>query len=355
MQKQSYISSHNLANLSGPGDRKRFTAPGGKKMSNLALYATTVIVWGSTWLLINYQLGEVAPEISVVYRYAIASVLLFGWSLVRGLRLRYNFHQHLRFFMLGVLLFSFNYIATYSAQQYITSALNAVAFSTMMWMNVVNSRVFLGTRIEPKVWFGAALGLIGIVTLFWPEISAISLSDRVFFGAGLSLTGAFLASLGNISSKSSQAEGLPILQSNAWGMLYGALITAAVAWRREIPFNFEFSASYISTLLYLSIFGSVVAFGAYLKLVGNIGPHRAGYVVVMFPVVAVIMSVMFEGLELTSNIVTGIVLVLAGNMIILGFWKKGSELHQWLDAQKHYWFDKKKLINSKPTNGWIPE
>ncbi|MFT5139324.1 MAG: drug/metabolite transporter (DMT)-like permease [Lysobacterales bacterium] len=326
-------------------------------MSNLVLYSTAVIVWGSTWLIINYQLGEVAPGVSVVYRYAIAAALLFAWSAFRGLQLKYSLHAHLRFFLLGMLLFSFNYIATYSAQQYITSALNAVAFSTMMWMNVVNSRVFLGTRIEPKLWFGAALGLVGIVTLFWPEISRLSLSDSVFLGASLSLTGAFLASLGNIASKTYQSQGLPVLQTNAWGMFYGTLITAAVAWARGTPFNFEFTASYIGSLLYLAIFGSVVAFGVYLKLVGRIGPHKAGYVVVMFPVVAVLMSVLFEGLELSFNIVTGIVLVLTGNIIILGFWKKGSDLHQWLEEKRHYWFDRKIIATQSKDHRarWIPE
>jgi drug/metabolite transporter (DMT)-like permease len=318
------------------------------EMSNLALYSTAVLVWGSTWLLINYQLGVVAPEVSVVYRYAIAAALLFGWSALRGLRLKYSMHAHLRFFLLGLLLFSINYIATYSAQQYISSALNAVAFSTMMWMNVVNSRLFFGTRIEPKLWIGAAFGTVGIAALFWPEISIISLSDRVFLGASLCLTGVVLASLGNMASKSAQEAGLPILQSNAWGMFYGTLITALIAWRRDIPFNFEFTASYISSLLYLAVFGSIVAFGAYLKLVGNIGPHKAGYVVVMFPVVAVVLSVLFEGLELSANIVAGIALVLAGNMVILGFWKKGPEFQHRLDELKHYWFDRKILLNDCP-------
>jgi drug/metabolite transporter (DMT)-like permease len=326
-------------------------------MSNLALYSTAVLVWGSTWLIINYQLGEVAPEVSVTYRYAIAAGLLFLWSMFRGIRLKYGLHAHLRFFLLGVLLFSFNYIATYSAQQYISSALNAVAFSTMMWMNVVNSRIFLGTRIEPRLWFGAALGMAGIVTLFWPQISSISLNDGVLLGAGLSLSGAFMASLGNIASRKTQAEGLPILQSNAWGMFYGALITAAVSWRREIPFNFDWSVSYVSSLLYLAIFGSIVAFGAYLKLVGRIGPHKAGYVVVMFPVVAVVMSYFLEGLQLNASILAGIALVLLGNLIILGFWKPDSEFQQWLNAKKHYWFDCKTVVNSSSerTGTWVPE
>jgi drug/metabolite transporter (DMT)-like permease len=317
-------------------------------MSNLSLYATAVIVWGSTWLLINYQIGVVAPEVSVVYRYAIAAVLLFAWSAARGLRLKFGLHAHVRFFLLGLLLFSFNYIATYSAQQHISSALNAVAFSTMMWMNVVNARLFLGTRIEPRLWFGAILGLIGITLLFWPQIQDISFNDKVFLGASLSLTGAFLASLGNIASKSAQQEGLPILASNAWGMAYGTLITALVAWRRDLPFEVEWTFTYISTLLYLAIFGSIVAFGAYLKLVGRIGPHKAGYAVVMFPVVAVILSTLFEGLRPDLNMLAGIALVLGGNVVILGSWRANASWRSRMDSLRHYWFDRKTLVNPGP-------
>ena len=326
-------------------------------MNQWALYTTVVLVWGSTWLVINYQLGEVAPEASVVYRYAIAALLLFGWSWIRGLKLRFERRAHVRFFLLGLLLFSFNYIAAYSAQLYISSALNALGFSTMMWMNVVNSRIFLGTRIEPRLWVGTALGMGGIATLFWPEISAISLSDAVFLGAALSLGGAFLASLGNIVSKNSQMHGLPVLQSNAWGMFYGTLITAVVAWRQDIPFDFEWTTSYVSSLLYLSLFGSVLAFGAYLRLVGQIGPHKAGYAVVMFPVVAIVLSVLFEGMELSVYQAIGGAMVLLGNVLILGVWKRGAALRKWMSREKHRWFGRKVLVepcgDAKPR--WTPE
>ena len=287
-------------------------------MNNVTLYAVTVLVWGSTWLVINFQLGVVAPEVSVVYRYAIASLLLFGWALARGLNLRFGLMAHLRFLLLGIFLFSFNYITTYSAQQYIPSALNAVVFSTMMWMNVFNTRLFFKTHIEPGVFVGAAMGLAGVVILFWPNVSVLSLSDRTLLGAGMSFSGALLASLGNMVSHASQREGLPIVQSNAWGMFYGTLITALVAVRQDLPFNFEFSAEYIASLLYLAVFGSIVAFGSYLKLLGRIGPHKAGYAMVMFPVVAVFLAVLFEGLAIEAHIVAGIGLVLAGNLAILG-------------------------------------
>lgn len=290
-------------------------------MSNLALYLITVFVWGSTWLLINFQLGTVAPEVSVVYRYAIAAALLFAWAWGRGLQLSFGLFDHFRFFLLGMFLFGLNYIATYSAQEYIPSALNAVVFSTMMWMNVLNTRLFFGTRIEPKLWIGALLGMAGIGILFWPEVSVLSLSDRTLTGAGLSLAGALLASFGNMVSHQAQRKSLPILQSNAWGMFYGMIITGLIAWRRELPFNFEFTPAYIGSLMYLAVFGSVLAFGSYLKLMGRIGPHKAGYTMVMFPVVALVLSVLFEGLAIESHIVSGVLLVLAGNLVILGGWR----------------------------------
>jgi len=312
-------------------------------VSNLWLYAAAVLIWGSTWLLINFQLGTVAPEVSVVYRYAIATVLLMAFALIRGLRLSFGLRYHLVFVLLGLFLFSFNYIATYSAQMYIPSALNAVAFSTMVWMNILNSRLFFGTRIEPKVWLGASLGMAGVVVLFWPQVSTVSLSDKTLIGASLCLSGALLASFGNMVSHRAQGRGLPVLQANAWGMFYGTLITAAVAWRKGLPFNFEYTFSYVSSLLYLAIFGSIVAFGCYLKLVGRIGPAKAGYAVVMFPVVAFVLSVLFENLPIEAHIVIGVALVLLGNLVILGFREIRVALRQaWMKYE--FWFARKQLL-----------
>lgn len=287
-------------------------------MSNFLLYASAVLIWGSTWILINFQIGTVAPEVSVVYRYAIATAVLMGFAGLRRLNLRFDLRAHVQFMLLGLFMFSFNYIATYTAQLYIASALNAVAFSTMVWMNILNSRIFFGTRIEPKVWLGSVIGMGGIVVLFWPEISEMSLTDKTLIGASFSLSGALLASFGNMVSHRAQGQGIPVLQANAWGMFYGTLITAVVAWRKGLDFNFEYTFSYIGTLIYLAIFGTIVAFGCYLKLMGRIGPAKAGYAVVMFPVVAFVLSVLFEGLDVDAHIVIGVVLVLMGNLVILG-------------------------------------
>ena len=287
------------------------------RMSNTYLYLVTVLIWGSTWLAIEYQLGVVEPEVSIVYRYALASIILFFWCKIRGLPLIFKVKDHIWFAALGLLLFCLNYILTYRAQVHITSALAAIAFSMMLWINIVLSRLIFGTRISGRVLVGAVLGIVGIIILFAPRIQSVSFDDGVFFGCLLAVTGALSASVGNMVSQASQKRALPVMQGNAWGMFYGAMITAIIALVSGHEFNFDGTMTYIASLTYLAIFGSVVAFGAYLTLLGRIGAHKAGYATVMFPVVAVILSMAFEGLQLDLPIVTGTTLVLLGNLLVL--------------------------------------
>ena len=289
-------------------------------MSNTILYLITVLIWGSTWLAIEFQLGVVEPEVSIVYRYAFASIALFLYCKIRRLNLLFDLKSHLWFALLGTFLFCLNYVFAYRAQVHITSALAAIAFSTMVWINIVMSRLIFGTRAGRRVLMGAFLGIAGIVTLFAPQISEVTLSDGVLYGSLLALMGALMASTGNMVSQGAQKRALPVLQSNAWGMLYGAILTGIIAVFRGHAFTFDATFTYIASLAYLAVFGSVVAFGAYLTLLGRIGAHKAGYAMVMFPVVALILSILFEGLSFDWSIALGTTLVLLGNLLVL---KKG--------------------------------
>ncbi len=290
-------------------------------MSNTLLYVITVLIWGSTWFAIEFQLGSVAPEVSVVYRYAISAILLFAWCRARRLDLRFERQAHLWFALLGLCLFSLNYVLAYRAQIHITSALSAIVFSAMLWVNLLLARILFGVRAGARVLFGAVLGIVGIVTMFAPRIGVVSFDDAVFVGSTLAFSGAVVASFGNMASQRAQMLSLPVIQSNAWGMFYGTLLTGAYALIAGYPFTFEASVGYVVSLFYLSVFGSIIAFGAYLTLLGRIGAHKAGYAVVMFPVVALILSTLFEDLRIDLTIVTGTALVLAGNVFVL----KGTE------------------------------
>jgi drug/metabolite transporter (DMT)-like permease len=286
-------------------------------MSNWLLYATTVLIWGSTWFAIEFQLGTVEPEVSIVYRYAAAAAILFGWARLRGLRLRFGLAEHGWFVLLGLFLFCLNYVLAYRAQIYISSALTAIAFSSIVWMNILNARLIFGIRSTRNVLFGALLGVAGICLLFAPQIGELTLTDTVLVGSLLAILGALVASFGNMVSQSAQKRRLPVLQSNAWGMFYGAVLTGGIALVEGHPFVFEWSAGYVTSLAYLSVFGSIVAFGAYLTLLGRIGAHKAGYAMVMFPVVALVLSALFEGLKIDATTIIGTALVLAGNVSVI--------------------------------------
>ncbi len=290
-------------------------------MSNTFLYVISVVIWGSTWLAIEFQLGVVAPEVSIVYRYVLASMILFIWCKYRGLKLVFEAKYHVWFAALGLLLFSLNYILAYRAQEHLTSALAAITFSMLLWMNIVLSRLVFGTRATPRVLVGAALGIIGVVVIFAPQVEMVSLGDTVFYGCVLALAGALTASFGNMASQAAQKRALPVMQTNAWGMFYGAVMTAIVAVVSGHAFAFDATFTYIASLAYLALFGSVIAFGAYLTLVGRIGAHRAGYAAVMWPVVALALSMAFEGLRLDAPIVIGTSFVLLGNLLVL---KRGA-------------------------------
>ena len=290
-------------------------------MHNASLYLITVFIWGSTWLAIKYQLGVVSPELSVAYRFGLAAVILIIFSLVRRLPLRFNIKSHGFFALQGLLLFSLNYILVYLAEGYLTSGLVAIIFSLIIVFNVLFGTIFLGNPIRKQVMVGAVLGLAGLALVFWPELSALSISSQKIVGMILALIATVSASLGNVVSARNQKHELPVVQTNAYGMLYGALFMLVLAVIRGAQLEFDTSPSYILSLFYLAIFGSVIAFGSYLKLLGRIGLDRAAYVTVLFPVIALVLSTIFEDLVWGLPQLMGVVLILLGNAVVLT--KKG--------------------------------
>jgi drug/metabolite transporter (DMT)-like permease len=289
----------------------------GDAMKNLFLYTATILIWGSTWLVITFQLGVVDPTLSVAYRFTLASLLLFVFCGLRRINLRYSPRHHLFFALQGTFLFSINYLLVYQAELRLTSGLVAVIFSTLVFLNILFGALVLGTPVRLNVVLGAAIGLLGISLVFLPELSAFSLQDRSFVGLLLALGGTISASSGNILAARNQRAGLPVVQTNAFGMGYGAILMFAVALATGAPFRFEWTPTYVAALLYLALFGSVIAFGAYLTLLGQIGADRAAYASLLFPLVALGISTLFEGYRWTIPAAAGVLLVLLGNLVVL--------------------------------------
>jgi len=284
-------------------------------MRPTALFAIATLIWGSTWLAITFQLGHVAPEASVTYRFALAALLLAAWCLATGRSLRFALRQHAWFAAQGALLFGLNYLCVYEAEQSIASGLVAALFSLIVFLNLVGVRIFFATPINGRTLVGAVLGVTGVTLLFWREFGNYhgDTLRGIAFAAGATV----LASGGNLVAVRNQRRGVPLLPGVAWGMGYGALGIALIAAVEGTAWRFDAKLPYVASLLYLAAFGSVIAFAAYLSLLGNIGAARAGYVGVAVPVVALLLSTVFEHYEWTLPALAGVGLCIIGNVLVL--------------------------------------
>ena len=283
----------------------------------LFLYAATVLIWGTTWMAIKFQLGSVDPMVSVLYRFIAAAMILMLYCKLSGLRMRFRPKDHVFMALQGLVLFSVNYWIIYLASVHLTSGLVAVIFSSMVLMNMLNGALLMGSPIRFSVVAGGAIGIVGIIFVFWPEISAFSLSDKTAMGVLLAAISTFMASLGNIISARHQKYELSVIQTNAYGMVYGAATMGIIVFTSGKPFNFELSFGYVGSLFYLIVFGTVIAFGCYLKLIGKIGADRAAYATMLFPIVALVISTFFEGYQWSTHNIIGMVLVLIGNGLVI--------------------------------------
>ncbi len=292
-------------------------------MKHLILFAIPVLIWGSTWLVITFQLGIVDPLLSVFYRFIFSAILLLVYSYFSRLNLTYSWKQHGILFLLGTCLFGINYWLVYMAEQYVKSGLVAIVFSTIIFLNIFFGALFLKSRIRSHVVISAIMGFAGVALIFRNELMHFNLSDMTVLGFLLALTGAVTASLGNIISAYLQREKIPVVQANAFGMLYGSLLMLIIALMMGKPLVFDPSFAYISSLLYLSVFGSVIAFWSYLTLLGRIGADKVAYATLVIPVIALVLSTVFEGYQWNLSAVTGVVLIIVGNVMVLRKRRKG--------------------------------
>ncbi len=286
-------------------------------MGNFILFISTLICWSPTWYLIKFQFGVVDPLISIFYRFFLASIIVFLFLIIFKKKLIFNLNRHLWFLILGVTLFSLNYIFFYLANTYLISGIVTIAFSTILIMNIVGERIFFKVKSSKQTLFAAGFGIIGVLIIFQNELLNFKFEDTSHIGIILSFIATFWASAGNLVHQKNFKDQVPFIQSIAYGMLYGALFTLIVAKFRGAELLFDYSFSYISSLLYLTTVGSVVAFYLYLKLLESVGSARASYIGVIMPMIALIISTIFEGLQWTNNLIFGLPVLIFGCVLVL--------------------------------------
>lgn len=285
--------------------------------TDYGLYGLTVFAWGFSWIAMKGQVGPVPPEISVFWRFVLAAALMFAWCFYKGLPLRFAARDHLRFAALGALIFSTNFTLFYYGAASLPSGLLSVVFSIASVFNLVLALIIFGQKPGMQTLIAGLLGFTGVALMFRPQILGTEVDMAAAIGLGLCILGTLSFCLGNMVSASNQARGLPLTQATSWGMAYGVVFLGVFAVVRGHSFAIDPTPLFLSSLVYLAVISTVVAFAAYLTLLGRIGSARAGYATVMFPVVALTVSTFFEGYQWTADAMLGLACVLVGNLLML--------------------------------------
>ncbi len=281
------------------------------------LFLVPTLIWGSTWIVITFQLGPTPPEISVFYRFVLTTVLALGLCFFKKETLRFSRSHHLTFFFQGLCMFCMNYILTYHAERFLVSGLVAVLFTMLIYVNMFGARFFLNQRASKRTVLGSLVGALGVFFIFHDEILTFKASKNELLGIGLALFAVGFSSVGNLISARYKEKKIPILPSMTWALVYGSLLTSALCLSKGLSFQIPLTWEYLGALSYLSVFGTIIAFYMYIELIHRIGMVKAAYVTVTTPVIALLLSYFFENLQLNFLMLLGIALCFLGQLLVL--------------------------------------
>jgi drug/metabolite transporter (DMT)-like permease len=284
---------------------------------DLFAIAVCTLIWGTTWFVITLQFGVVDSVVSVAYRFMISAAVLFVWAKLRGEKLWLSRAQHIAAFGMGFFTFGFQYTLVYWAEERISSAVVAVMFAAMAFVNLTAFRIVFRQRASLSAWGGAALGVLGVAILSWGELAAASLDARAWTGVTLAAVAVISAAIGNVSARSGEQAGAPLLASTAWAMLYGVMLVAPFITLTGRAWAWDPRPEYLYSLLYLAVAGSVIAFALYYALARRRGYATASYIAALTPVVAMIVSSVFEEKTWSVLALLGAGVAVAGQYLLL--------------------------------------
>lgn len=273
--------------------------------------------WGISWIAIAWQAGDVPSLVSIFYRFAFAGAIFMAALLVRRRLQPSSLTDHAFFMLQGLLLFCLNFIGFYFATIYIASGLVALVMSSTIVLNGINSRFFYGDTLSRKTVMAAGFGLGGLALVFLKDIS-ISYDADTIKGIILAVLGTCSFSLGNMVTIRNNMKNIDLATSTAWAMCYGSLATLGLIQIMGFSFAWDPSVRYIGALVFLVLGASIGGFTLYLRLLTVIGPTKAAYILIVTPMIALIISSVFEGYQWQMNTFCGLCLVMAGNIMMLG-------------------------------------
>jgi drug/metabolite transporter (DMT)-like permease len=281
------------------------------------LFVVAVAIWSTTWHAILYQLAHTTPEFGVTLRFGLAGALVLAFAAMRGDRLRFAARQHAVLMLQGVFLYSVSYLCVYHAEKHVPSGLVAVGYSASPLVNGIGAWLVWRTPIDRRFLLGGALCIAGVTLIFWPEFAHVKRSDSTTLGAVFTVGAVLLSGVGSLAASRNATHGLPFWPALGWGMVYGAALSCIVVVASGQSLALPSAPSWWLSLAYLTIAGSVIAFACYLALQQRVGPGPAATIGVMTPVLALVVSALFEGFRPVLLTWLGVLLAVAGNVLIL--------------------------------------
>ena len=275
------------------------------------------LIWGTTWYAITWQLGVVDPLVSVVWRFGLAALVLTGGCLATGRSIRLTRAQHLAALGQGALVFSVSYAFVYQAEERVASAIVAVIFAALAFLNLIVFRLLSGQKAAPASWMGAGLGVVGVAVLSGSAVLAADMGRHALIGVAMAVTGVTASAFGNWFAWKGQAAGAPVIPQTGWAMGYGAALLAVFAAATGVHWSIQLTPGYLISLAYLSIFGSVIAFVIYFTLARSRGYALASYISALTPPIAMLVSVVFERAHFGWPALLGLMLVLSGQALMI--------------------------------------
>jgi drug/metabolite transporter (DMT)-like permease len=280
------------------------------------------VIWGITWIAIKYQIHSINGSAAVFYRFFCASLIMFALCFYNKENLNFNKSFHFRFISQGFFMFCLNFILTYWATSMASSALVALAFTSLIFFNMFGARIFFNTPFEKKVTYGAIISFLGMALITLNEYEHIAALPLSVWGFLLSVLATLSASAGNLISTNNRRLKIPILANNAWGMFYGSAFTLIFCLFMHKDLSITWSWPFAISFFYLAVFGTVISFWSYLKLIDIVGPTKAAFTSVLSPVIALGVSTVFENFQWSFILFFGVALSITGNIIALVKLKK---------------------------------
>jgi len=287
------------------------------RLKNWQLFAVCVLTWGTTWYAITFQVGRMAPEVGVALRFALAGAVVLAACVARRERLRFTLAEHLRFALQGCFLYGVSYVCVYHAERHVVSGLVAVGYSASPLVTGLGAHWLFGLHTRGRFLLGGVLGLAGITLMFWPEFGAATDGRDTTLGATFTVAAVLLSAAGSLAASRNRTHRLPFWPALGYGMLYGATTAALVAMAQGEAFTPPAVVSWWLSLFYLALAGSVLTFACFLTLQERLGPGPAGTIGVMTPLIALVVSMIFEGFRPQALTLAGVALAVTGNVLML--------------------------------------